>query len=376
MDNLNNNEMMEAIESSFTQIHKGDIIQGEVIFVTEDEVMVNIHYTSDGIITKDELYGDADVNLKDDFKEGDQIEVYVVKVDDGEGNVVLSVKKVDEMKKWELLEQKYADSEAIEVQVSRAVKGGLIAFYEGISGFIPASHVSARYVTDLEQFKDRIFKVKLLDFDKRKRRIIFSRKKVEQEELDQLKKDFWENIEINSIIKGTVQRLTNFGAFVDLGGVDGLIHISDLSWNRITHPSEIVNPGDEVEVKVLDFDKDKNRISLGLKQTTEEPWEIFKKNVEIGDIVKGTIVNLLDFGAFIRLEEGVDGLLHVSEISKDHINKPSDVLEIGEEIIVKVIDINYNEKRISLSKKEAESDEENTINAENNKKNDNEDTKE
>ncbi|HLR20415.1 MAG TPA: 30S ribosomal protein S1 [Tissierellaceae bacterium] len=376
MDNLNNNEMMEAIESSFTQIHKGDIIQGEVIFVTEDEVMVNIHYTSDGIITKDELYGDADVNLKDDFKEGDQIEVYVVKVDDGEGNVVLSVKKVDEMKKWELLEQKYADSEAIEVQVSRAVKGGLIAFYEGISGFIPASHVSARYVTDLEQFKDRIFKVKLLDFDKRKRRIIFSRKKVEQEELNQLKKDFWENIEINSIIKGTVQRLTNFGAFVDLGGVDGLIHISDLSWNRITHPSEIVNPGDEVEVKVLDFDKDKNRISLGLKQTTEEPWEIFKKNVEIGDIVKGTIVNLLDFGAFIRLEEGVDGLLHVSEISKDHINKPSDVLEIGEEIIVKVIDINYNEKRISLSKKEAESDEENTINAENNKKNDNEDTKE
>src|SRR5699024_4283495 len=376
MDNLNNNEMMEAIESSFTQIHKGDIIKGEVIFVTEDEVMVNINYTSDGIITKDELYGDADVNLKDDFKEGDQIEVYVVKVDDGEGNVVLSVKKVDEMKKWELLEQKYADSEAIEVQVSRAVKGGLIAFYEGISGFIPASHVSARYVTDLEQFKDRIFKVKLLDFDKRKRRIIFSRKKVEQEEINQLKKDFWENIEINSIIKGTVQRLTNFGAFVDLGGVDGLIHISDLSWNRITHPSEIVNPGDEVEVKVLDFDKDKNRISLGLKQTTEEPWEIFKKNVEIGDIVKGTIVNLLDFGAFIRLEEGVDGLLHVSEISKDHINKPSDVLEIGEEIIVKVIDINYNEKRISLSKKEAESDEENTINAENNKKNDNEDTKE
>ncbi len=354
MDNLNNNEMMEAIENSFTKINRGDIVKGEVIFVTNDEVMVNINYKSDGIITKTELSNDSDITPKELFKEGDEIQVYVVKVDDGEGNVVLSHKRVEEMKKWEELEESFNNKEIVKAKVLRVVKGGLIALVNGINGFIPASHSSANFVTNLEQFIGQEFDVILLDFDRQKRRVILSRKEVEKEELEAKREKLWNSLEEDAIIEGVVQRLTNFGAFVDLGGIDGLIHISDLAWHRVKHPSEIVNPGDKVEVQVLSFNKEKNRISLGLKQTIEEPWEVFKNNVEVGDVVEGKIVNLLDFGAFIRLEEGVDGLLHVSQISKEHVEKPSDVLNIGDKIRVKVIDINYEDRRISLSKKDLE----------------------
>ncbi len=354
MDNLNSNEMMEAIENSFTKIHRGEILDGEVIFVTSDEVMVNINYKSDGIITKDELSNDPDINPKEMFKAGDKIQVYVVKVDDGEGNVVLSAKRVEEMKRWEELEENFKAKELIKAKVIRVVKGGLIALAQGVNAFIPASHVSVNYVTNLEQFVGQEFMVSILDFDKQKRRIILSRKEVEKVELENKREKLWSSLEEGAIVEGIVQRLTNFGAFVDLGGVDGLIHISDLSWNRVKHPSEIVNPGDRVEVQILSFDKEKNRISLGLKQTVEEPWEVFRKNVQIGDIVEGKIVNLLDFGAFIRLKEGVDGLLHVSQISREHVNKPSDVLNVGDNIEVKVIDINNEDRRISLSKKEVD----------------------
>ena len=357
MDNLNNNEMMEAIENSFTKIHRGDIVEGEVIFVTNDEVMVNINYKSDGIITKDELSNDPDINPKEVIKAGDKIQVYVIKVDDGEGNVVLSSKRVEEMKMWEELEENFNNKDVVKAKVIRVVKGGLIALIKGINAFIPASHVSINYVTDLSQFVGKEFMVTILDFDKQKRRVILSRKEVERVEVESMRDKLWNSLEEGAIIEGIVQRLTNFGAFVDLGGVDGLIHISDLSWNRVKHPSEVVKPGDKVEVQVLSFNKEKNRISLGLKQTVEEPWELFKRNVQIGDIVEGKVVNLLDFGAFIRLKEGVDGLLHVSQISKEHIEKPSDVLNIGDNIKVKVIDIDEEDRRISLSKRELETEE-------------------
>lgn len=354
MDKLDNNEMMEAIEKSFTKINKGDIIEGEVIFVTDKEVMVNINYTSDGIIAKDELSNNIDVNPKDLFKEGDKVQVYVVRTDDGEGNVVLSAKRVKDMKSWEILEEKFENNELLEVEVLRVVKGGLIVLVEGINGFIPASHASARYVTDLNQFVGEKFKTAILDFDKQKRRLVLSRKEVEQKELEEVREELWDTLEAGKTIKGEVQRLTNFGAFVDLGGVDGLIHISDLSWNRIKHPSEVVNPGDIVEVEVLDFDKSKNRISLGLKQTQQKPWEVFINSCKIGDVVEGKVVNLLDFGAFIRLDEGVDGLLHVSEISKDHVNKPADVLSLGDTVKVKIIDIDSEDEKVSLSKREVD----------------------
>ena len=354
MDNFNDNEMMEAIENSFTRIHKGEIVTGEVIFVTSNEVMVNINYKSDGIISKDELSNDLNVNPKDLFKEGDTIDVYILKADDGEGNVVLSHKRVGNIKNMDILEEYFNDGKIIEGKVLRAVKGGLIVSVEGIEAFMPASLISVNFVKDMEDYKDTVVQAKIVDFDKNKRRVILSRKEIEKEELEIEREETWSKLTIGENIEGIVQRLTDFGAFVDLGGVDGLIHISDLSWNRVKHPSSILNPGDKVEVKILDLNKDRNRISLGLKQTLPRPWDEFEKNVNLGDVVDGKVVNILPFGAFVRLDEGVDGLLHISQISKDHIESPSEILKVGDTVKVKVIDIDLEEKRISLSIKETE----------------------
>jgi len=352
MDNINSNEMMEAIENSFTKIHRGDVLKGEVIYVTNNEVMVNINYKSDGIINREELSNDPDVKPKDLYKVGDEIDVYVVKLDDGEGNVVLSAKRVNDFKNLDTVEKIFNDKERVECKVLNNIKGGLSVIVNGVNGFMPASQVSINFVSDLSVYKGKVLIAKIIDFDREKKRVILSRKEVEREELNNKKKELWATLEVDQVVEGTVQRLTDFGAFVDLGGVDGLIHISDLSWNRVKHPSNVVKEGQKVLVKVLALDKEKGRISLGLKQTVEEPWTAFSKNVSVGDIVEGTVVNLLDFGAFVRLKEGVDGLLHVSQISKEHINKPADVLKVGEKINIKVIDINEEEKKISLSLKE------------------------
>lgn len=349
MDNFDQNEMMEAIESSFTKINRGDILKGTVLYVTDSEVMVNINYKSDGIIERDELSKEANVNPKDLYNVGDEITVYVIKLDDGDGNVALSARRVEDLKTWEYLEEKFNDKEIVEAEVKNVVKGGLTVYVDGLNAFMPASHVSTRFVKDLNKYKGLTLESKIIDFDLTKRRIIVSRKEVEKEEIGTARKELWGKIEVNDVIEGTVQRLTDFGAFVDIGGVDGLIHISDLSWNRVKHPSDVLKQGDLVETVVLDLDQEKNRISLGLKQTKEQPWDIFERDVEVGDIVKGKVVNLLDFGAFVRLESGVDGLLHVSQISKDHVEKPSDIFNIGDEVEVKVAEVNTENKRISLS---------------------------
>lgn len=347
-------EMIDAIDNSFTQINRGDVIKGEVIFVTKDEVMVNIRYKSDGIIEREELSNDPEKDPKDLYSPGDEIDVFVVKMDDGEGNVVLSAKRVDEFKNWDTVEELYNNNETVECKVKNVVKGGLIAVVSGINGFMPASQISVDYVDDLNEYKGETLSAKIIDFDKEKRRVILSGKEIEKEEREKKRKELWDTIEEGQIIEGIVKRLTDFGAFVDIGGLDGLVHISDLSWNRIKHPSKVVSVDQNIKVKVLALDKERNRISLGLKQTTEEPWIEFSNNVNIGDIVEGKVVNMLDFGAFVRLKEGVDGLLHVSQISTDHVDKPSDVLNINDEVKVKVIDIDGENKRISLSIKEIE----------------------
>lgn len=349
MENLNNNEMMEAIDNSFTRVRRGEIVNGEVLFVTDNEVMVNINYRSDGIISKEELSNNPEVNPSDLFKQGDEIQVYILKMDDGDGNVVLSYKRVENMKNWDVVEEKFNDKERVNVTVKSVVKGGLTCEISGLNGFIPASHASTHFQKDLEKFVGQELECEIIDFDKAKRKIVLSRKNVELEEIEAKKKEVYESIKEGDVIEGTVQRLTNFGAFVDIGGVDGLIHISELSWNRVKHPADIVAPGDVVKVQVLKVDEEKNRIALGLKQTTEKPWDVFSNNVGIGDVVEGTVVNLLDFGAFVRLDSGVDGLLHVSQIAKEHVEKPADKLAVGDKITVKVTDINEEDKKISLS---------------------------
>ncbi|MDU2109992.1 MAG: bifunctional 4-hydroxy-3-methylbut-2-enyl diphosphate reductase/30S ribosomal protein S1 [Peptoniphilus lacydonensis] len=349
MENFDKGEMMEAIDNSFKRIRKGEVVTGEVLYITDSEVMVNLGYRSDGIISKDELAGGPDVNPQDLYEQGQEIEVYVLKMDDGDGNVVLSTKRVADMKVWDEVEELYNNKENITVTVKNQVKGGLTADYNGLNAFIPASHVSVRFQKDLSKFIGEEFETEIIDFDKRKKRIVLSRKNVLQEELDRVRDEVYENLHEGDVIEGTVQRLTNFGAFVDVGGVDGLIHISELSWNRVKHPQDVVSPGDVVNVQILNVDKEKNRIALGLKQTMEKPWDVFTKEVKVGDVVKGKVVNLLDFGAFVRLEQGVDGLLHVSQISREHVEKPQDKLSIGEEVTVKVTDIDEENQKISLS---------------------------
>lgn len=349
MENYDNNEMMEAIENSFKRIRRGEIVEGEVLYVTDNEIMVNIGYRSDGIISKEELSSNPDIKPSDLFKPGDHIQVCIVKMDDGDGNVVLSYRRVENMKIWDEIGEKFENKEHVNATVKSVVKGGLTADLDGVNAFIPASHASMRFQKDLSKFIGQNLECEIIDFDKAKRKVVLSRKNVENGEFEAKKKAVYENLHEGDIIEGTVQRLTNFGAFVDVGGVDGLIHISELSWNRVKHPSDIVSPGQVVEVQVLNLDEDKNRIALGLKQTTKRPWDVFVSTVEVGDTVKGRVVNLLDFGAFVRLESGVDGLLHVSQIAREHIEKPSDVLNIGDEVTVKVTDIDEENKKISLS---------------------------
>lgn len=354
MEKISSNEILDAIEKSFRRIQKGDIIKGKVIYVTDEEIMVNINYKSDGIVTKEELSNDPDVNPKGLFKEGDDIEVYVVKLDDGEGNVVLSYKRLEAIKSWEKLEEAFNNKEILKCKVLNDVKGGLSVIVHDIKGFIPASQVSIKYVDNLSEYKGKNLDARIIEFDKNRKRLILSSRVVEQEELERKREELWESLEVGKIIEGKVVRLVDFGAFVDIGGLDGLIHVSDLSWVRINKPSDVVREGDLVKVEILDFDKERNRISLGLKQTLPKPWDIFIENRKVGDIVTGEVVNLLDFGAFVRLEEGVEGLVHISQISTEHVKKPSDKLNIGDIVTVKIMNINKENNRISLSIKAIE----------------------
>ncbi len=350
MNEVNGNEMsMEVVDNSFRRIHRGEIITGEVIYVNENEVMVNINYKSDGIISRDELSNDPQANPREMFKQGDNIDVYVLKVDDGDGNVVLSYKRVTEVQVWDVLAEKFESGESLECKVVNPIKGGLSVLVEGLNAFMPASQVSLNYIEDFSAFKGQVLPCKIIDFDKTKRKLVVSKKVIDKLEHEKKVEELWNKIAEGDIVSGTVQRLTDFGAFVDIGGVDGLVHISDLSWNRVRKPSDVVKIGDIVETKILSIDREKNRISLGLKQTMEEPWTVFIRDNKVGDIVEGTVVSLLDFGAFIKLECGVDGLLHVSQISTEHVDKPADVLKIGQTVRVKITEIDEEKRKISLS---------------------------
>ncbi|MTI48145.1 bifunctional 4-hydroxy-3-methylbut-2-enyl diphosphate reductase/30S ribosomal protein S1 [Sporosalibacterium faouarense] len=351
------NDMLEAIENSMVDLNRGDVVEGEVISVNDTEVMVNIGYKSDGIIKRSELSNDPNVQPTEIVKSGDKISVFIIKLDDGEGNVLLSKRRVDDIKHWEELEEIFNEEKVVSTKIIEAVNGGLIALVNGIRGFMPASHVAVKYVDDLNEYLGQEMDVKIIEFNSEKNRVILSRKVIEKEEVAAKREKLWETLEKGAEIEGVVKRLTNFGAFVDIGGVDGLIHISDLSWGRIKHPSEVVKEEDKVKVVVLDFDKGNGKISLGLKQTIKHPWDDINSKYSEGDIVEGKVVNLVDFGAFVELEPGLDGLVHISQISNEHIAKPSDKLEAGQKVMVKIIEIKEDEKRLSLSIKEAENKE-------------------
>ena len=355
MENLGENsmsELMEKMAAPISRINSGDIVKGKIISVTKDEIFVNIGYMADGIITREEASNDSDIDLKQLFKEGDEIEVLILKVNDGDGNVALSKKRADGLKVWDELEEVLKNNTKITVQIKEAVNGGVITYIKGARAFVPASHLSISHIENISDFVGKSLEVKVIELDREKKKIVLSRKEVEKAEKEELKEKVWDSLQKGEKRKGIVSRLAKFGAFVDLGGIDGLIHISDLSWKRVVDPAEVVNVGDEVEVYVLDFDKSKGRISLGLKEVNEDPWNKIMEKYKTNDVVSGRVIKFINIGAFIELEPGVEGLVHISEISEERIAKPSDKLSIGEVVKVKVLEVKEKEHRISLSIKE------------------------
>jgi small subunit ribosomal protein S1 len=347
------NDVMGNIEESMVKINSGDIVLGTVISVNEEEVHVSIGYMTDGVITKEEISNEKEINPIDVVKVDDKIFVYIMKVNDGEGSVLLSKKRADNIKVWDEFKEILDENKTLEVTVSDIVKGGATAYIKGVRAFIPASQMSDAYIENLQDFKGKTLEVKIIELDLEKKNIVLSRKIIEKAE-NEVKKDIvWNELKKGENRTGVVTRLAKFGAFVDLGGIDGLIHVSDLSWKRVQDPSEIVSVGQEVEVKVLDFDKEKGRISLGFKGEEGNPWNNISSKYKSNDIVDGTVVKIMDFGAFVQLASGVEGLVHISEISEDRITNVSDVLKAGDVVKVKIGDINEKDKRISLSIKEA-----------------------
>ncbi|MBQ8201100.1 MAG: bifunctional 4-hydroxy-3-methylbut-2-enyl diphosphate reductase/30S ribosomal protein S1 [Clostridia bacterium] len=337
---------MDAVVASMTRIRAGQTVTGKVVQITEDEVCVNIGYKADGIIKRSDL-------TQEDVKLDDEIEAEIVKVNDGEGNVVLSQRNIVNRKAWEALMAKYEAGEYVQGAGKEAVKGGLICDVEGVRAFVPASQLAQHYVEKIADFVGKDMKLKIIEVDKQKKRIVASRKQVIAEETAAREEEAWGRLEEGIIIHGIVRRLSPFGAFVDVGGVDGLIHITDLSWGRISHPSEVVKPNQEVDVKILSLDRERKRIQLGYKQLQARPWDNASERYPEGSIVEGKVVRITDFGAFVELQPGLDGLVHISQCAPNRVNKVEDAVQVGQVVRVKVLSVDTEKKRISLSIRQA-----------------------
>lgn len=346
------------IDASMARVDIGDIIDCTVISVNEDEIIVNLGYVSDGLIKKEELLLERDQKVADAYKEGDVVKAEVQTMNDGEGNVRLSAKKAVQIIVWDELEDCFKNGTRMTVSVSEVVKGGLVAMIKGIRAFMPASMAASRYVEDLKEFVGKELEVIVKDFDRKDRKVIISHKEIDKENREKARKEFYENLQKDQVFNGTVKKLMNFGAFVDLGGVDGLVHINEMSWRRIKHPSEVMKEGDAVEVYVISVDKEKEKISLGLKNIGENPWDKISELYQVGKVFEGEVVRLAPFGAFVKIGEGIEGLVHVSEISHQRVETPASVLQEGQKVNVKVLKADGKAKKISLSIKATTVDEE------------------
>lgn len=334
-------------------VRPGEIVKGTVVQVGPDEVMVDIGAKSEGVIPIREL-SCCEVNSPQDIvKVGDEIEVYVLKAEDNEGRLILSKEKADTEKSWGKLEEVMEAAESVEGVVRDVVKGGLLVDI-GVRAFLPASLVDRGYVEDLTKYLGQTITCRVIEMNRGRKKVILSRKALLEEEYARLRQEMLENLQENQVVKGIVRRLTQFGAFVDIGGVDGLLHISEMSWHRINHPSEVVKVNDDIEVMVLRIDREKEKISLGLKQVLPNPWDTVEQKYPVDSIITAKVVRLAPFGAFVQLEPGVEGLVHISHLADRHIAKPDEVVTEGEEVNVKVLSIDTGEKRIRLSIREVD----------------------
>lgn len=355
------NDYMDEIEKSLRLPRGGEIVNGKVHQVTENEVIVNLGCKKDGIIPKEEVSLEEGQKLSDVFSEGDEVQAKVIKTDDGDGGILLSKKKLEVNEHWNEIINAFENKELVTVKITRAVNGGVIGAYKEVTGFIPLSQLSDKYVEDPAEFIGQEMEVKITRVDQRRGKIVFSRRAVLNEEKEKKLAEIWANIHVDDIVEGKVMRFTDYGAFVDIGGIDGLLHISEISWGKLRHPQEVLQIGDIVKVKVLSMNEEKGKISLGLKQTMPEPWSVIDEKYEVGQVVTGKVVQIKEYGAFVELEPGLDGLVHISEIAHKRVNDINEELTIGQEVSAKILDIDKDKKRISLSIKattapEAEAD--------------------
>ena len=339
----------QMLEESLKTIRNGEVVEGTVIDVKEDEIILNIGYKADGILTRNEYTNEPNIDLTTIVKPGDKMEVKVLKVNDGEGQVLLTYKRLAAEKGNKRLEEVFENKEVLKAKVTQVLNGGLSVVIDEARIFIPASLVSDVYEKDLSKYADQEIEFVISEFNPRRRRIIGDRKQLIVAEKAKMQEELFARIHPGDTVEGVIKNVTDFGAFIDLGGADGLLHISEMSWGRVENPKKVFKVGEKIKVLIKDINGDK--IALSLKFEDQNPWLNAAEKYAIGNVVTGTVARMTDFGAFVELEPGVDALLHVSQISREHVEKPSDALKLGQEITAKVVDFNEEEKKISLSMK-------------------------
>ena len=349
---ISDEEMNALIDGTINPFDEGDLVTGTIVKLDRDEVLLDIGFKSEGVIPVRELSIRRDVDPSEVVSLGDQIEALVLQKEDKDGRLILSKKRAEYERAWISVEEKFNNGENVEGEVIEVVKGGLILDI-GLRGFLPASLVDLRRVKDLSTYIHSTLEARVIEMDRNRNNVVLSRRVVLEEGRKAERAEVLAKLAKGMHLKGVVSSIVDFGAFVDLGGIDGLVHISELSWSHVNHPSEVVKVGQEVEVEVLDVDMSRERISLGLKQTTEDPWRTLVKNYPVGSIVEGTVTKLVPFGAFVELGDGIEGLVHISEMASRHVDVPSQVSNVGDPVQVKVMDIDMGRRRISLSMKAA-----------------------
>jgi small subunit ribosomal protein S1 len=343
---------LAAIDETIKYFNDGDIVEGTIVKVDRDEVLLDIGYKTEGVIPSRELSIKHDVDPSEVVSVGDQVEALVLQKEDKEGRLILSKKRAQYERAWGTIEKLKEEDGVVKGSVIEVVKGGLILDI-GLRGFLPASLVEMRRVRDLQPYVGKELEAKIIELDKNRNNVVLSRRAWLEQTQSEVRHTFLTQLQKGQVRSGVVSSIVNFGAFVDLGGVDGLVHVSELSWKHIDHPSEVVEVGTEVTVEVLDVDMDRERVSLSLKATQEDPWQQFARTHQIGQVVPGKVTKLVPFGAFVRVDEGIEGLVHISELAERHVEIPEQVVQVGTEIFVKVIDIDLDRRRISLSLKQA-----------------------
>ena len=332
---------------------EGDIVTGTVVRIDKDEVLVDIGYKSEGVIPVSELSIRKSVNTSDEVQLGEEIDALVMQKEDADGRLILSKKRARFEKAWKRIEEAHESGVPVQGTVIEVVKGGLILDL-GVRGFLPASLVDIRRVQDLSEYVGQELSCRVIEMNRNRNNVVLSRRAVLEEERKEVRQQIIDELNVGDIVTGTISNIVDFGAFVDLDGIDGLIHISELSWTHINHPSEVLQVNQEVKVKVLDIDRDRQRISLGLKQTQEDPWQRIVAEHRIGDVVQGRVTKIVAFGAFVEIYEGIEGLVHISELANRHVERPDEVVSVGQQVQVKVIEIDSDRRRLSLSIKRVE----------------------